>query len=372
MKHIPQSWPVATAETIMKRNPGTPHDRLAQWGYVTGYTLNGLEMVARNTGDPKYWDFIKRAVDRFIDEKGDFASSVQLDSLDNVMPGNIIAGLYEHTRDERYHIAANRIRKTFDTFPRNSDGGFWHNMKLTGEMWIDGVFMGAMPLLRYGKSIGDAGYCFNEVVKQITIFAGHCLKEDSGLYYHAWAEQPELPLVNEKHWADAKTGLSREVWSEGLGWYALILAETLAVLPANHPHRAEVIDIYSRLAAGLKRTQDPVSGRWFQVVDKGDRPDNWTDNSGSAMFTYSLQKGIEMGLLDARIYTPVVAHGYQGILGNAKINSDGLVDIYSACEGLGVQAGYSDYINYPRSVNANEAVAGFLWATAIVEKPGFK
>ena len=77
-------------------------------------------------------------------------------------------------------------------------------------------------------------------------------------------------------------------------------------------------------------------------------------------------------MLDARIYTPVVAHGYQGILGNAKINSDGLVDIYSACEGLGVQAGYSDYINYPRSVNANEAVAGFLWATAIVEKPGFK
>jgi len=58
MKHIPQSWSVATAETIMKRNPGTPHDRLAQWGYVTGYTLNGLEMVARNTGDPKFWDFI--------------------------------------------------------------------------------------------------------------------------------------------------------------------------------------------------------------------------------------------------------------------------------------------------------------------------
>jgi hypothetical protein len=30
---------------------GTPRDRLARWSYVTGYTLNGIEMVARSTGD---------------------------------------------------------------------------------------------------------------------------------------------------------------------------------------------------------------------------------------------------------------------------------------------------------------------------------
>jgi hypothetical protein len=28
--------------------------------------------------------------------------------------------------------------------------------------------------------------------------------------------------------------------------------------------------------------------------------------------------------------------------------------------------------SYPKSVNGNEAVAGFLWATAIVEKPRLK
>jgi hypothetical protein len=65
----------------------------------------------------------------------------------------------------------------------------------------------------------------------------------------------------------------------------------------------------------------------------------------------------------------VVSKGYQGIVANAKINEQGLVDIYSACEGLCVQASYADYINYPKAVNGNEAVAGFLWATAIVEKP---
>jgi unsaturated rhamnogalacturonyl hydrolase len=40
-------------------------------------------------------------------------------------------------------------------------------------------------------------------------------------------------------------------------------------------------DCFGNVGGGLKRTLDPQSGRWFQVVDKGDRPDNWTDTSGS-------------------------------------------------------------------------------------------
>src|SRR5262249_30473076 len=171
-------------------------------------------------------------------------------------------------------------------------------------------------------------------------------------------------------WADPKTGLSPEVWSEGLGWYALILVETLAVLPKDHPRRGEVVDILRDLAAGLKRTQDPKTGRWFQVVDRGDRDDNWTDTSGSAMFVYCLQRGIELGLLGKDDYAGVVAEGYKGIVANARLNDEGLVDISSACDGLGVQKDYAHYINYKKSPNAKEAVGGFLWATAIVEKPG--
>lgn len=135
---------------------------MARWSYVTGYTLNGMELVARSTGDPKYWGFIKRVMDQFIDEKGNLKENIRLESLDNVMPGNIVVGLYEHTRDERYRTAA----------------------------------------------------------EQITIFARHCLKGDSGLYYHAWAEKPELRVVigshrppQPTHWADPKTGLSSEAWT---------------------------------------------------------------------------------------------------------------------------------------------------------------
>lgn len=363
----PKFWSIAMAETIMKRNPGTPQDRLAKWSYWKGYTLNGFEMLWQATGDQRYFEFIKREIDPFIDGKGNLAN-VRLNSLDNIMTGNIVVALYEHTGDERYQVAARHIRETFDTYPRNTDGGFWHNPKLPGEMWVDGVFMGQMFLTRYGHSIGDKEYAFDEATKQITIFANRAPKGNSGLYYHAWSEQPE----KTKWAADPKSGLSSEVWSEGLGWYAMILVETLAVLPPEHPRRAEVFDIFQRLTAGLKRTQDPKTGRWFQVVDKGDQPDNWTDTSGSAMFVYAIQRGIDLGLLKKKEYASVVKKGYRGILANAKINDYGLVDIYDACDGVNVQQSYAKYINYKKTVNAKEAVAGFLWATTIVEKPALK
>jgi rhamnogalacturonyl hydrolase YesR len=282
-----------------------------------------------------------------------------------MMTGNTLVMLYEITRDQRYKIAATQIHTALDGYPRNSDGGFWHATSLPGQMWIDGVFMGQMFLTRYGKSIGDANYAFDEAARQILVFARRAEKNNSGLYFHAFFESGHGDKVPD--WADPKTGLSPEVWSEGLGWYALILVETLDALPQKHPQRPAIEKVFLRLAAALKRTQDPRTGRWFQVVDKGNHPDNWTDTSGSAMFVYALQQGIDAGLLNAKEYGPAVEKGYAGITANASINEQGLVEISSACDGLSVQRDYAHYVNYKKSVNAKEAVAGFLWATAIVE-----
>ncbi len=370
----PRYWSVAMADSLIQRNPDFTKNPFRSWGYANGYILCGFEKLYRATGDKKYWDFLRQQVDRYVDAQGALQipaaaggtpRPISFTNLDNMMMGNCLIAVYEETHDEKYKTAAGVIRKSLDSYPRNTDGGFWHNASMRGQMWIDGVFMGQMFLTRYGKSIGDNQYAWDEATKQITLFAKHGAKGDSGLFYHAWSEQPQVTA-----WADKTTGLSPEVWSEGLGWYALILVETLEVLPKDHAQRPAVEDIYRKLAAGLKKVQDPKTGRWFQVVDKGNLPDNWTDNSGSAMFTYSLQKGIELGLIGKAEYAPVVAAGYKGIIDNAKINDQGQVDIYNACQGLGVQNSYAQYINFRKTVNAQESVGGFLWATTIVEKPG--
>ena len=375
----PKFWSVAAAETLMARWPQYNLAYHASWTYVHGYSFLGFERLWKSTGDPRYFDYIKRYIDTHIDENGDFRQVIDgrgrtrqtsFGSLDNMMTGNTLVMLYENTKDERYRKAAEKIRRALDGYPTNSDGGFWHSRGMNGQMWIDGIFMGEMFLIRYGKSIGDSQYCWDQATRQICAFARRAQRGETGLYLHAVFEPGHGGRVPA--WADPQTGLSPEVWSEGLGWYALVTVETLAVLPKDHPRRAEVEDIFRRLAAGLKRTQDPKTGRWFQVVDKGDWPDNWTDNSGSAMFTCAIARGIELGLLDPSQYQPVVDRGYQGIIANAKINAQGLVDVYSACDGVGVQPDYAHYIHYRKSINAKEAFAGFLWATAMVEKPGLK
>ena len=372
----PKFWSVATAETIMARWPDYSLAYHASWTYVHGYALYGFDMLYRATGDKRYYDFIKRYIDKHIDENGNFRVVVDgrkrerptgFTNLDNMMTGNTVVMLYESTKDSgtRRPPTPSAGRWTITRATTTAGSGTARGMH--GQMWIDGIFMGQMFLTRYGKSIGDTRYCWDEATKQMAVYAKRAERDSTGLYLHGIYESGHGN--RECRWADPNTGRSPEVWSEGLGWYALVLVETLADLPKNHAKRAEMEDIFRRLAAGLKRTQDAKSGRWFQVVDKGDRPDNWTDTSGSAMFTYTIQKGIEIGLLDKGEYAPVVEKGYKGIIENAKINDKGLVDIYSACDGVGVQTSYDRYINYKKSINAKEAVAGFLWATAIVEKP---
>jgi rhamnogalacturonyl hydrolase YesR len=230
-------------------------------------------------------------------------------------------------------------------------------------MWIDGVFMGMMFLTRYAAVIGDQETCFAEVARQIITFADRCRKGDTGLFLHAYDESHSVA------WADSTTGLSPEVWSEGLGWYALILAETLALLPSRHPTQPPLLEIGQHLAEGLQQTQHHQTGLWYQVVDKGEHDGNWHDTSGSAMFVYFLQRMIDLGHLDAEQYRPCVERGYAGIVGNMAIGADGRVDIYDACDGVCVQRSYADYVHYPRRINAKEALGSVLWATTIVEKP---
>ncbi|MDP4292760.1 MAG: glycoside hydrolase family 88 protein, partial [Bacteroidota bacterium] len=323
-------WSIATAESVMARYPDYREAYWKPWSYVQGYMFYGFEMLYKYTGDKKYLDFIKKYIDNFVDEQGNYHGD-KLANLDNIMTGSSIVDLYGYTHDERYKKAAQQFRSVFDTYPRSADGQFWHGNS-TPNMWIDGVFMGQMFLIRYGKIIGDTKYCYDEAAKQITVCAKHLQKGESGLYLHAWTEKPE-----KTNWADPQTGRSSEVWSEGMGWFALVTAELLAELPKDHPKYAEVLDIYTRLAAGLKRTQDPKTGGWFMIVDKGDQPGNWIDPSGTGMFTYFIQRGIDLGLIKKSEYGQVVAKGYKSLISFGQINDHGLVDVIGGGDGISIK-----------------------------------
>lgn len=359
----PENLSTKLAATIMQRHPDPNTYPWRSWCYPQGYMLMGMAKLFSTTHDSVYYRYIMKYADEHVDSCG-IIDRFKGSSMDDMMAGSVIVWAYRQTGLEKYRKAADQIRHKFDDYPRTSDSLFWHGRKTQGEVWVDGVFMGQMFLTKYGKYVGDSEYCFNEAARQLIGIYNKLHKGNSGLLYHAWDED------HDAKWADPKTGLSPEVWSEGLGWYALILVETLEIFPKDHPQRAELEKICRNLMAGLKKVQDPKTGLWFQVVDKGDQSDNWNDTSGSAMFLYGIKRAGELGIIPEKEYHDVCEKAYRGLLTKAVTNpEDGLVDIVNACDGVCVQTSYDVYINYPQKVNAKEAVAGVLWGSWVMEKP---
>jgi rhamnogalacturonyl hydrolase YesR len=105
------------------------------------------------------------------------------------------------------------------------------------------------------------------------------------------------------------------------------------------------------------------------IVDKGGQNGNWIDPSGTGMFTYFIQKGVELGLLDKAEYEGVARRGWEALQPFAKINDSGLVDIRGGGDGIGIMRDFNSYVSVRRQVNAKETVGAFLWASAIMEQP---
>lgn len=355
-------WSAALADTIMNRYPDPDSFPYKSWSYPQGFMLWGMAQLWEKTGDRKYFDYVLKYADGHVDEEGNIRGFLG-NSLDDIMAGSVLVWAYHETGLIKYRLACERIRSVFDRYPRLMDGGFWHADWCPEEMWIDGLFMGLMFLTKYGRFVSDDQWCFDEAARQLGLGIWHCRAGDTGLLVHAWSQNRKAP------WAHPQTGRSPEVWSEGLGWYALILVETLEILPADHPSRIQVEGQLALLLESLKDAQDKQTGLWYQVVDKGDAPGNWHDTSGSAMFTYAVEKAIRLGIADRSVYGPVAEAGYTGIVSKARVNGDGHVDILDACDGLGVQDSYSAYIAFPKTINAKEAVGAFLWASGICEYP---
>jgi rhamnogalacturonyl hydrolase YesR len=352
-------WAVRMANSVIARHPDPDTISSSNFSWEVGYTMWTLEKVWRSTQDPKYYTYIKKYVDQHVNAAGN-VSGFSGGNLDNFLPGYAILLLYEQTQAQQYRTAADTMRKAFTSYPRNSDGGFWHSTDKPNQMWVDGVFMGEMFLARYGHATGDST-AFDEVVTQMTDIVNHCMKTN-GLLLHAYDESKKAS------WANPTTGLSPEVWSEGLGWYAVLIADVFDYLPADHPGRPGLMTILGQLVAGLKANQDAQSGRWCQVVDKCTLSDNWNESSGTGMFLYLTKKSIDQGYVDAATYSPVVTSAYQGLVQKATANSDGSVDI-NDCSSIGVQGSYSAYVSKPKQVSPPSCVSSFIAGTLMVENP---
>ncbi|MFD9896240.1 glycoside hydrolase family 105 protein [Amycolatopsis sp. NPDC059027] len=328
----------AVIDSTMKRfTPAT----IGGWGYTLGLYMYGQYLCYRRTGEKKYLDFVIAWYDRFISDGGISNGFTNLDAMRSCQ---MLPLLYTETGVKKYKTAADQLRKRFPAYPRTSDGGMFHATSKVGQLWGDGVYMAQPFLALYGKTFGDPGYCFEESAKNLVVYFKHLSEPGKGLLYHAYDEDGSEP------WASGPGHHSQFHWARAIGWFGMAAIDILEVLPADHPRRAALVDMVRFLAAGYQRYQDPATGRWYQIVDRGGDAKNWLETSASSMYTFTIARGVERGYLPAS-YQSVANKGYAGVLQKVSRGSDGLTNVADICEGTNV--GTLDYY-YGRARRTND------------------
>jgi unsaturated rhamnogalacturonyl hydrolase len=351
------------AEPWMIENATKP-----RWGYTHGLVVKAMLETWKSSGDKAYYNYAKIYADSLIDVRGKIKMDYLSFNLDNVNPGKILFDFYAQTKDQRYKTAMDTLRKQLKEQPRTSEGGYWHKLKYTHQMWLDGLFMATPFLAQYGATFEDKA-AFVDVLNQITLINKKTYDTKTGLYYHGWDES------KEQAWANKVTGCSPNFWSRSIGWYAASLVDVLDYLPKETKGREKVLAIVRNLAATLIKYQDPTSGVWYQVTDQGNRKGNYLESSASSMFVYFLSKSINKGYI-AKSYVAPTTKAFNGLIKTfIKNEADGTITITNCCSvaGLGGDKVYRDgsfeyYIGEPVIENDPKSVGPFILASIQFEK----
>jgi unsaturated rhamnogalacturonyl hydrolase len=361
------------ADSVIARDPSplTIDSARPAWNYTQGLVLKGVLAVHDKTGDARYLDYVKAYYDHFVNPDGTI-KTYNLDeySVDRINAGKVFFPLYAKTKDEKYKKAADLLRLQMKNHPRTKEGGFWHKKRYPWQMWLDGLYMAQPFLAEYAVTFNEPAI-FDDLVNQFVWMEKHARDPKTGLLYHGWDES------REQKWADPATGLSKEFWGRAIGWYAMALVDVLDFIPKAHPRRGEVVAILERLATAVMKVQDPKTGVFFQVLDKGSQEGNYLESSASVMFAYSFLKGSRLGYLPAK-YAAAGRSIYEGVLKEfVTTDEKGVMSIHKGCSvaGLGGDPGsgnwrsgtFDYYIKEPIRSNDPKAVGPFILASLEIE-----
>jgi unsaturated rhamnogalacturonyl hydrolase len=369
--HAQTNWSEKMADAMMETHKDSitykEEGKFARWDYEQAILLKALERVWYRTGDAKYFRFILKNMDSYVNDKGEIRTyKGEQFNIDNITGGRILLMLYRETGKEKFKLAADLLRNQLKNQPRTKEGGFWHKKIYPNQMWLDGLYMAEPFYAEYSKAFNETAN-FDDIANQFIWMEKHARDAKTGLLYHGWDES------REQKWADKTTGNSPNFWDRALGWYVMALVDVLDTFPKNHPKRPELIAIFQRLIPAVVKYQDSKEGCWYQVMDKINGKGNYMEASGTAMFVYGLAKGVRMGYID-KAYMANAKKGYQGMLKNfISKDAKGIphyekVVLVSGLGGNPYRDGsYEYYLKEPIRRDDLKGVAPFIMASVEME-----
>ncbi|WP_200868840.1 glycoside hydrolase family 88/105 protein [Agrilactobacillus composti] len=303
---VKTDWPNLAARTMINREPNM--NPKGQWAYEDGLMLNGMYAIYKSTGNVRYLQYIQDNLDRFITDQGQIKGYHYGEfSLDQINNGKAILDLYEETHQNKYKIAATTLYKQLLNQPRTAGGIFWHKKMYPYQVWLDGLYMGAVFYARYQKLFGIQDR-LDDVMAQFLGAYQVTHDDKTGLCYHAYDEK------HQQSWANKDTGHSPHFWTRSIGWFVMAMVDVLEYLPEISPERAQILDNLKVLLDALRKVAEPITCLWYQITDEGERPMNYLESSGSFMILNALAKALRKGYLSETDWGDFLDEAYPNAL----------------------------------------------------------
>ena len=340
------------------------NDKKAGWNYIDGCMILALLETYHTTKEEKYLKFADDFIDYRVNEDGNIAGYRPEEyNIDNVNAGKTLFLLYDITGKEKYRKAIDVIYSQLKGQPRTDEGNFWHKKIYPNQVWLDGLYMGQPFYMEYETRFNNRQN-YKDILKQFDNVVKYMRDEKTGLYYHGYDASKSI------FWCDKETGLSKNFWLRALGWYSMALLDTLSKMdPAGYEAEYEKLKgIFKDFIDSLLRYQDK-SGMWYQLPALQDREPNYLESSGSAILSFSILRGVRLGILPES-YREYGIRAFEGIRSAYMKTEEGHMHLGGIClvAGLGPQdnprrdGSFEYYMSEPIVEDDAKGVGPFLLA----------
>jgi len=264
-------------------------DRIWTWSAL----YSGFMAASDSTGDPKYRDAMTEMATKFQWELRN-----RLPNADDQSVAQTYLELYLQAGEKARPGMFAPARADLDTVigldtlkPDDPRIPWW---------WCDSLFM-APP-------VWAEMYAVTHEHKYIDYLDAQW-KRNSDLLYD---KQEHLYARDASYLTKREANGKKIFWSRGEGWVMAGIVRTLQYLPKDDARRPFYINQLREMSARVAELQG-ADGLWHAgLLDPEHYP--LPEVSGSALMTYAMAWGINEGVLDAKVYKPVVTRAWGGML----------------------------------------------------------
>jgi unsaturated rhamnogalacturonyl hydrolase len=325
-------WQLAQSQQYFGVNDHAQLDgRIWTWSALYA----GYMAAAASLGESKYRDAMEQ-----MGKAYNFEMRSKVPGADDMSVGQTYIELYLLTKQPEMLAPSKAAMDAVLEKPRVELG----TDKKIEWWWCDALFMSPPAWARLYAATGDKKY--------ITYLDEEWAKTSTLLYdpaAHLYSRDATFIPKTEKNG-------QKVFWGRGEGWVMGGLARTLQYLPKDDPARAKYVTQLKDMSAALAKLQRP-DGLWGAgLLDP--KAYEQPEISGSALITFGMAWGVNEGILDRKVYEPVIAKAWAGML--QHVYADGrLGDIQ--------QTGSAPAAFKP-SASYTYGVGGFLLAGSEIRK----